>query len=123
MRLWLRRWSTPRDKIGPVVLHTQCVYNVGMARRINIMLPEPTLRAIDRLVRPGQRSRFIDRAVQHYVASKSQESLEQRLKAAAIRDRDIAVEIADDWKAVDQEQWQKLEQQEQRPAATGRKKV
>ena len=48
-----------------------------MAQRINIILPEATVRTIDRLARPGQRSRFIDRAVQHYVATASAEALVQ----------------------------------------------
>jgi len=33
------------------------------------------------------------------------------LKQAAIRDRDLDLEIAGDWFAVDREQWQKLENQ------------
>jgi len=87
-----------------------------MAQRINIILPEATIRTIDRMARPGQRSRFIDRAVQHYVATASAEALQERLKQAALRDRDLDLEIAGDWFAVDQEQWQKLDEQESRQA-------
>jgi metal-responsive CopG/Arc/MetJ family transcriptional regulator len=76
-----------------------------MAKRINVILPEDTLRAIDRLTRPGQRSRFIQRAVEHYVATASPQSLCERLKTAALRDRDLNLEIAQDWFAVDQEHW------------------
>ena len=47
-----------------------------MAQRINIILPEATVRTIDRMARPGQRSRFIDRAVQHYVTTASAEALQ-----------------------------------------------
>jgi hypothetical protein len=91
-----------------------------MAKRINVILPEATVRTIDRLSRPGQRSRFIDRAVQHYVTTASPEALQERLKQAALRDRDLDQEIASDWFAVDQEQWQKLENQENRQAPSGR---
>jgi hypothetical protein len=97
-----------------------------MAQRINVVLPEATVRTIDRLARPGQRSRFIDRAVQHYVATASAEALQGRLKQAALRDRDLDLEIAGDWFAVDQEQWQKLDEQERRQAtvqAVGRKEA
>jgi hypothetical protein len=90
-----------------------------MARRINVILPEATVRTIDRLSRPRQRSRFIDRAVQHYVATASPEALQERLKQAALRDHDLDLEIASDWFAVDQEQWHRLENQEEPQAAAG----
>ncbi|MGA3040254.1 MAG: hypothetical protein ABSF54_05605 [Bryobacteraceae bacterium] len=93
-----------------------------MAKRINVILPEATVRTLNRLARPGQRSRFIERAVQHYVTTASAEALQERLKQAALRDRDLDQEIAGDWFAVDQEQWQKLDEQE-RQATVGRKEV
>jgi len=94
-----------------------------MAKRINVILPEVTVRTLDRLARPGQRSRFIERAVQHYVATASAEALQKRLKDAAVRDRDLDLEIASDWFAVDQQQWQKLDEQEKRQATVGRKEA
>jgi hypothetical protein len=94
-----------------------------MAKRINVILAENTVRTIDRLSRPGQRSRFIERAVQHYVTTASTEALQERLKQAAIRDQDLDVEIARDWFSVDQEQWQKLDGQEKRQKAIGRKEA
>ena len=87
-----------------------------MAKRINIILQEATVRTIDRLSRPGQRSRFIERAVHYYVTTASPEALEERLKQAALRDHDLDLEIGSDWFAVDQEQWQKLENQEHPPS-------
>ena len=94
-----------------------------MAKRINIMLPESTVRTIDRMVQPGHRSRFIDRAVQHYVATASPEALQVRLKEAALRDHHLDLEIVNDWFAVDQEQWQKLDTQESPRKRAGRKEV
>ena len=91
-----------------------------MAQRINVILPEATVRTIDRLARPGQRSRFIDRAVQHYVATASAEALQGRLKQAALRDHDLDLEIAGDWFAVDQEQWRQPGTQEKRQRSIGR---
>ena len=91
-----------------------------MSKRLNIVMPETTVKTIDRLAKPGERSRFIDKAVQHYVATSSPEALHERLKAASIRDRDLSLEIANDWFAVDQEQWDKLEKQEQKQTNTGR---
>ena len=92
-----------------------------MTKRINVILPADTVRTIDRMVRPGQRSRFIERAVQHYVATASPEALEERLKQAAIRDRDLSLEITKDWLAVDQEQWQQPVTQEERVPTSIRK--
>jgi hypothetical protein len=94
-----------------------------MAKRINVILPEATVRTIDRLARPGQRSRFIGRAVQHYVTTASPEALQERLKQAALRDHSLDLEIAGDWFAVDQEQWRKLDKQETRQATVGRKEA
>ena len=55
----------------------------------------------------------------HYLMKPfSREDLRERLKAAAIRDRDLDEEIARDWLAVDQETWQQLDDAEKRQ--TGR---
>jgi hypothetical protein len=94
-----------------------------MAKRINVILPEATVKSIDRLSRPGQRSRFIERAVHHYLTTASPQALEARLKYAALRDQDLDLEIAGDWFAADEEQWQKLDKQEPPKPKTGRSVV
>ena len=81
-------------------------------KRINIVLPEATIRTIDRMAVPGERSRFIDQAVRHYVANQSAEALRARLEQATVRDRDLDREIAADWLAVDREIWQRLDRRE-----------
>lgn len=85
-----------------------------MNKRINIVLPEATLQTIDRMARRGERSRFINRAVRHFVMHQSTEALRMRLEQAAIRDRDLDCEIASDWFAVDKEAWQQLDIKEQK---------
>jgi hypothetical protein len=85
--------------------------------RINIILPEHTVRAIDRLSRPRERSRFIQRAVEHYINTQSPEAIVERLKHTALRDQDLDQEIANDWSIVDQESWQQFEQQEKQVKA------
>jgi CopG family transcriptional regulator / antitoxin EndoAI len=52
-----------------------------MSKRINIVLPEATVHTIDRLSKPGERSRFINQAVQHFVAHRSSEAVRARLAA------------------------------------------
>jgi hypothetical protein len=81
-----------------------------MSKRINIVLPDLTLQTIDRLVKPGQRSSFIDTAVRHYVANRSVEALRVQMERAAVRDRDLDSEVAADWFGVDQHTWQQLDE-------------
>ena len=80
-----------------------------MSKRINIVLPTATIQTIDRLAKPGMRSKFIKMAVEHYVANRSTEALRAQLERAAVRDQDLDREVADDWFAVDQEAWQRLD--------------
>ena len=91
-----------------------------MTKRINIVLPETTIRTIDRLVKPGQRSEFINQAVQHFVANRSTEALRAQLERAAVRDNDLDREIAAEWFAVDHETCQQLDEPKQRRRPAGR---
>jgi CopG family transcriptional regulator / antitoxin EndoAI len=68
-----------------------------MPIRINVTLPEATIRVINRLAQRGERSRFIERAVRHYVSTASPGAIAQRLKQAAIRDRDLDLSMAEKW--------------------------
>ncbi|MFN0165491.1 MAG: ribbon-helix-helix domain-containing protein [Bryobacteraceae bacterium] len=74
-----------------------------MNRRISVVLPDETLRRIDRLAKPGGRSRFINEAVRHFVATRSAAPLRRQLELAAVRDRDLDIEVAADWFAVDRQ--------------------
>ena len=74
-------------------------------RRINIVLPDHTLRMIDRIAPKGGRSRFIDEAVRSYVDTMGRAKL-RRLLAEGGRQRaarDLA--IAEEWFSVDEEAW------------------
>src|SRR5437660_1220451 len=90
-----------------------------MSKRIHIVLPEATIQTIDRMVRSGERSRFINRAVQHFVANRSMESLRAQLERAAVRDQDLDREVAADWFAVDQQTWQQLDEPKPKRATRG----
>lgn len=85
-----------------------------MAKRINLILEDETAQAITRAAKPGERSRFINRAVQYYAAAHAPDALRARLKQAALRDRYLAEEAARDWRAVDHEAWQALNRGERR---------
>jgi CopG family transcriptional regulator / antitoxin EndoAI len=79
---------------------------VAMQRRINITLPEETLDLIDRVAQPGDRSRFIDEAIKHYIEEIGRGNLRKQLKEGAIRraQRDLA--LAEEWFTLDEEAWQ-----------------
>lgn len=73
---------------------------------MNITLPEQTLRLIDHVAAHGDRSKFIDAAVKHYIDTVGLAQLKKRLKHGAIQraDRDLA--LAADWFTLDEEAWQ-----------------
>jgi CopG family transcriptional regulator / antitoxin EndoAI len=91
-----------------------------MSKRVNIVLPESTLRTIDHMVKPGGRSRFINEAVEHFVTHQSAEALRSRLELAAVRDRDLDRDVAAEWFAVDREAWNKLDIEEPKRSPSGR---
>ena len=77
-----------------------------MHRRINISLPEETLALIDRVAQLGDRSRFIDEAVKHYVQDIGRGKLRKQLQEGAQRRarRDLA--LAGEWFGLDEDVWQ-----------------
>jgi CopG family transcriptional regulator/antitoxin EndoAI len=80
--------------------------DIIMRKRVNITLPEETLELIDRVTEHGDRSRFIDEAVKHYVEQRGRTNLKKQLKEGAIQraQRDLA--LAEEWFALDEEAWQ-----------------
>lgn len=78
-----------------------------MQQRINISLPEDTVKLIDRVTRKGNRSRLIDAAVRHYVRSVGKSKLESRLAEGYRKLSKSSLEIAADWFPVDEEAWRK----------------
>jgi hypothetical protein len=76
-----------------------------MAKRINVILQDETVLTVNRAAKAGERSRFIDRAVQYCAATRS---------TAALRDRDLGEAIARDWFPVDHETWQTANTREDR---------
>jgi CopG family transcriptional regulator/antitoxin EndoAI len=76
-----------------------------MNRRLNIMLPEETVKLLDRVTKKGDRSRFIDEAVRRLAASRRQGSLRKQLREGALKRarRDLA--LAEQWFALEDEAW------------------
>ena len=78
-----------------------------MHRRVNITLPEDTLRRIDRVVDQGNRSRFIDEAVRHFMRTQNRAQLRKLLKEGAQQHATRDRALAEEWFHVDEEAWQK----------------
>jgi CopG family transcriptional regulator/antitoxin EndoAI len=87
-----------------------------MSKRIIVILPDATVAVLDRVVPKGHRSRFIDRAVLQFVRTEGTANLRERLKAGALANARLNLEIAEEWFPVEQEAWQRLEQEERAAA-------
>jgi len=78
-----------------------------MSKRINVMLPDETLAVLDRLTTRGGRSRFVSRAVLHYVQSHGKQTLRERLKAGYQANAQENLKIALEWFPLEEEAWQR----------------
>ena len=78
-----------------------------MHRRLNITLPEETVRLIDRIAKSGNRSRLIDQALRAFLSGKQRDSLRQQLEEGARRraKRDLA--LSEEWVSLEEEAWHK----------------
>ena len=77
-----------------------------MHKRVNVTLPEETIRLIDRVTQKGDRSRLIDLAVKHYVESIGRTKIRQQLAEGAQRRAGRDLQLAEDWFSLEQEAWQ-----------------
>ncbi len=67
-----------------------------MHRRINITLPEETIRLIDRVSAKGDRGGLIDRAVKRYVGQSRRTKLKKQLKEGALRRAKRDLQLAEE---------------------------
>ncbi|MBI1746043.1 MAG: hypothetical protein HYR55_05560 [Acidobacteria bacterium] len=80
-----------------------------MYKRINITLPDETIRLIDRVTKRGNRSRFIDRAVKRYVDEAGRRNLRMLMKEEAIRWAERDLKLAEEWFPLEEEACQHIE--------------
>ena len=76
-----------------------------MHRRINITLPDATVRLIDRVAAKGDRSRLIDQAVLHYVQKTGRAELRKQLREGAARRAKRDLVLVHDWFPLEEEAW------------------
>lgn len=77
-----------------------------MNKRINISLPEETVRLLDRVAEKGNRSKLINEAVRHYVEQVGRENLRGRLKKGAQAQAERDLHLVEEWFALDEEAWE-----------------
>ena len=68
-----------------------------MNKRLNITLPEETVRLMDRVVGKGRRSNLIDRAVRRYVKEETRANLRKQLAASYKANAEEDLRLAEDW--------------------------
>ena len=77
-----------------------------MNKRLNITLPEQTVRLMDRVAGKGRRSSLIDRAVRSYVEGEARANLRRQLAESYKRDASFDVQLAQEWFPVEEEVWE-----------------
>ncbi len=78
---------------------------MALHRRINITLPEETVRLLDRVAQKGDRSFLISEAVRHYVASVGKARLRRLLKEGAVRHAERDLKLVEEWSGADETTW------------------
>jgi CopG family transcriptional regulator / antitoxin EndoAI len=76
-----------------------------MHKRINISLPEETVRLLDRVAEKRDRSGLIDRAIKHYIERRRRANLRRQLKEGYQRRSGIDVRLAEEWFPLEQQVW------------------
>ena len=78
-----------------------------MHRRLNITLPEETVRLLERVVKKGDRSRLIARAVKRYVEETGRANIRKELKEGYLKSAERSRAIAEEWFSLEEEAWQR----------------
>ena len=80
---------------------------IVMSKRINVILPDTTVKVLDRVARKGNRSQFISRAVLHYVESQGKQNLREQLEIGYRANAAENLKVAMEWFPLEEEAWRK----------------
>ena len=78
-----------------------------MHRRLNITLPEDTVRLIERVAPKGDRSHFIAEAIRFYVSETGRANLKKRLREGAFRRAERDRKLSQEWFFIEEETWRR----------------
>jgi CopG family transcriptional regulator/antitoxin EndoAI len=76
-----------------------------MNKRLNITLPEGTVRLMDRVAGKGRRSSLINHAVHWYVRKESRANLRKHLAASYKANAQMDLQLAEDWFPLEEQAW------------------
>lgn len=76
-----------------------------MNKRLNITLPEQTIRLMDQTSPKGQRSNLIARAIKYYVQNQKRTELRKLLAEGARVRAKRDLKIAEEWFPLEEEAW------------------
>jgi CopG family transcriptional regulator/antitoxin EndoAI len=71
-------------------------------KRINVTLPDSTIKLLDNVTQKGLRSSFVDQAVRFYIEGVGQSNLKKQLKEGAIKRAERDLSIAEEWFLIDE---------------------
>ena len=77
-----------------------------MSRRLNITLPDDTIRVLDNVAPRGNRSRVISEAVMHYISCRAKNNLAEQMRRGYAENAERDLQIAQEWYPVEEETWQ-----------------
>ena len=78
-----------------------------MNKRLNITLPDQTVRLMDRVAGKGRRSSLIDHAVRRYVKEETRASLRKKLTDSYKANAAFDLQLAEEWFPMEEEAWQR----------------
>jgi CopG family transcriptional regulator/antitoxin EndoAI len=87
--------------MASIYIHEDTAVN----QRINISLPEETLRLLDRVAAKGDRSRLIDQAIRFYIDEKGRAELKKQVKEGALRRAERDLSLTEEWFPLEEELW------------------
>ena len=70
------------------------------------MLPDSTLKVLDRVASKGERSRFVSEAVLYFVRAHSAQTLRDKLRDGYQANTKNSLQLAEDWLPIDNDIWQ-----------------
>ena len=76
-----------------------------MKKRLNITLPEQTVRLMDRVAGRGRRSSLIARAVRRYLKEETRTNLRKRLAESYRSNASLDLQLAEEWFPIDEDAW------------------
>lgn len=74
-------------------------------KRINVTLPQDTVQLMDNLVKQGDRSRFINKAVRFYIDKVGRANVREQLQKGAQEHAGRDIRLSEEWFSLEDEAW------------------